>query len=126
MGELEAIEPLQMELNQTRTQMMNHRKRFSRKWLYKESAFDADGRSALESDEDNVMVPVISEEALTVLLVQCLQSLVHQNFTISQNLFLVTLTVFLVCPNISVVRSRNSSYCNRGRHHSRCRQCSFI
>ena len=64
MGELEAIEPLQMELNQTRTQMMNHRKRFSRKWLYKESAFDADGRAALESDEDNVMVPVISEEAL--------------------------------------------------------------
>mgnify|MGYP003640427640 FL=1 len=62
MGELEAIEPLQQELNQTRTQMMNHRKRFSRKWLYKESAFDADGRSALESDEDNVMVPVISEE----------------------------------------------------------------
>ena len=64
MGELEAIEPLQMELNQTRTQMMNHRKRFSRKWLYKESAFDADGRAALESDDDNVMVPVISEEGL--------------------------------------------------------------
>ena len=64
MGELEAIEPLQQELNATRTQMMNHRKRFSRKWLYKESAFDADGRAALESDEDNVMVPVISEEAL--------------------------------------------------------------
>jgi hypothetical protein len=65
MGELEAIEPLQLELNQTRTQMMNHRKRFSRKWLYKESAFDADGRSALESDEDNVMVPVISEEPIS-------------------------------------------------------------
>lgn len=64
MGELEAIEPLQQELNQTRTQMMNHRKRFSRKWLYKESAFDADGRAALESDDDNVMVPVISEEGL--------------------------------------------------------------
>jgi hypothetical protein len=64
MGELEAIEPLQLELNETRTQMMNHRKRFSRKWLYKEAAFDADGRSALESDEDNVMVPVISEEGL--------------------------------------------------------------
>jgi hypothetical protein len=64
MGELEAIEPLQMELNQTRTQMMNHRKRFSRKWLYKESAFDQEGRNALESDEDNVLVPVISEEPL--------------------------------------------------------------
>lgn len=64
MGELEAIEPLQQELNQTRTQMMNHRKRFSRKWLYKETAFDTDGRQALESDEDNVMVPVITDDNL--------------------------------------------------------------
>lgn len=69
MGELEAIEPLQMELNETRTQMMNHRKRFSRKWLYKESAFDADGRNALESDEDNIMVPVVSEESLGNVIV---------------------------------------------------------
>jgi len=64
MGDLEAIEPLQRELNETRTQMMNHRKRFSRKYLFKESAFDADGRSALESDYDNVMVPVASDENL--------------------------------------------------------------
>lgn len=64
MGELEAIEGLQHELNETRTQMMNHRKRFSRKWLYKESAFDPDGRSMLESDEDNVMVPVVGDEPL--------------------------------------------------------------
>jgi len=64
MGELEAIEALQHELNETRTQMMNHRKRFSRKWLYKESAFDPDGRAALESDEDNVMVPVVGDEPL--------------------------------------------------------------
>lgn len=63
-GDLEAIEPLQRELNATRTQMMNHRKRYSRKYLYKESAFDADGRSALESDYDNVMVPVASDENL--------------------------------------------------------------
>lgn len=64
-GDLEAIEPLQRELNETRTQMMNHRKRFSRKYLFKESAFDLDGRSALESDYDNVMVPVASEEPLS-------------------------------------------------------------
>lgn len=64
MGELEAIEGLQHELNETRTQMMNHRKRFSRKWLYKESAFDPDGRAMLESDEDNVMVPVMGDEPL--------------------------------------------------------------
>ena len=63
-GDLESIEPLQRELNETRSQMMNHRKKFSRKYLYKESAFDQLGRSALESDEDNVMVPVVSDEAL--------------------------------------------------------------
>jgi hypothetical protein len=64
LGELEAIEPLQLELNETRSQMMNHRKRFARKWLFKESAFDESGRAALESDEDNVMVPVSGDEAL--------------------------------------------------------------
>ncbi|NBW08694.1 MAG: hypothetical protein EBR82_11775 [Caulobacteraceae bacterium] len=64
MGELEAIEPLQYELNETRTQMMLHRKRYSRKWLFQESAFDDDGRQALASDEDNVIVPVKSGENL--------------------------------------------------------------
>jgi hypothetical protein len=63
-GDLEQIEPLQKELNETRTQMMNHRKKFSRKYLYKESAFDQFGRTALESDDDNVMVPVVSDEPL--------------------------------------------------------------
>lgn len=63
-GDLESIEPLQLELNETRSQMMNHRKKFSRKYLYRESAFDQMGRTALESDEDNVMVPVSSDEAL--------------------------------------------------------------
>lgn len=68
LGELEAIEGLQHELNETRTQMMNHRKRFSRKWLYKESAFDPDGRSMLESDEDNVLVPVVGDEPLGAVI----------------------------------------------------------
>lgn len=61
-GDVEQIEPLQRELNETRSQMMNHRKRFARKYLYKESAFDNYGRQALESDEDNVMVPVTGDE----------------------------------------------------------------
>lgn len=64
-GELEQIEPLQRELNETRSQMMNHRKRFARKYLYKESAFDQFGRTSLESDEDNVMVPVVTDEPLS-------------------------------------------------------------
>ena len=58
MGELESIEELQYELNNTRSQMMNHRKRFARKWLYDKEAFDTDGIKALESDEDNTMVPI--------------------------------------------------------------------
>jgi len=67
-GDLEGIEPLQKELNETRTQMMNHRKRFARKYLYKESAFDQYGRGALESDDDNVMVPVVSDEPLNSVI----------------------------------------------------------
>jgi hypothetical protein len=63
-GELEAIEPLQRELNSTRSQMMNHRKRYARKYLFRENALDANGRAAMESDEDNVMVPVIGDMPL--------------------------------------------------------------
>ena len=69
MGELEAIEPLQYELNETRTQMMNHRKRYSRKYLFMESAFDDNGRAALASDEDNAMVPVKGGENLANVVV---------------------------------------------------------
>lgn len=60
-GDLEQIESLQLELNETRTQMMNHRKRFARKWVYEKDAFDRDGVAALESDTDNVMIPVVSD-----------------------------------------------------------------
>lgn len=63
-GDLEALEPLQRELNATRTQMMNHRKKYSRKYLFRESAFDPKGRKALESDIDNSLVPVTSDESL--------------------------------------------------------------
>jgi hypothetical protein len=44
--------------------MMNHRKRYSRKWLIQESAFDDMGRQMLASDDDNVMVPVKGNENL--------------------------------------------------------------
>jgi hypothetical protein len=60
-GDVEQIEPLQLELNETRTQMMNHRKRFQRKWLYERDAFDREGVAALEADVDNTMIPVMSD-----------------------------------------------------------------
>jgi len=61
MGDLESIESLQEELNKTRSQMVNHRKRYARKYLYHERSFGPEGREALESDEDGRFVPVIDE-----------------------------------------------------------------
>jgi hypothetical protein len=60
-GDVCQIESLQLELNQTRTQMMNHRKRFQRKWVYERDAFDREGVQALEADVDNTMIPVLSD-----------------------------------------------------------------
>ena len=63
MGELESIEELQYELNETRTQMMNHRKKHQRKVLYDKEAFDNEGIAALRDDKDNVLVPVDTNSA---------------------------------------------------------------
>lgn len=69
MGELEAVEPLQMELNMTRTAMFNDRKAHRRAWLYNEKAFDAKGRSALESDAENRLIPVSNNVPFSEALV---------------------------------------------------------
>ncbi len=58
MGELEAIEGLQQELNKTRSQIMNDRKRYRRKYLYDRKAFSPDAIGALESTKDNSFVAV--------------------------------------------------------------------
>jgi hypothetical protein len=68
MGDVEQIESLQLELNQTRTQMMNHRKRFQRKWLYDRDAFDREGVQALEADIDNTMIPVMSDGNISAVI----------------------------------------------------------
>lgn len=57
-GDLEMIEGPQLELDKTRSQMMNHRRKYARKWLFRESAFSEQGRQALLDDRDGVMVPV--------------------------------------------------------------------
>ena len=62
MGDLEAIESLQLELDKTRSQLMNARKRYARKYLYHERSFGPEGREALESDQDDGrLVPVVDE-----------------------------------------------------------------
>ena len=61
MGDVQQIESLQLELNETRNQMLNYRKKFRRAWLYARDLFDREGIQALESDDDNVMIPVMGE-----------------------------------------------------------------
>ena len=61
MGDLESIESLQLELDKTRTQLINARIRYARKYLYHERSFGPEGREALESDQDGRLVPVVDE-----------------------------------------------------------------
>jgi len=61
MGDLESLESLQLELDKTRSQMMNARKRYARKYLFHERSFGPEGREALEADEDGRLVPVVDE-----------------------------------------------------------------
>ena len=61
MGDLEAVESLQLELDKTRSQLVNARKRYARKYLYHERSFGPEGREALESDADGRLVPVVDE-----------------------------------------------------------------
>lgn len=56
MGELEAIEVLQHELNATRTQMLNHRSKFARKYIVHKDSFDEQAMKSIRSDVDNEMV----------------------------------------------------------------------
>lgn len=60
-GDLEMVEAPQQELNKTRSQMMNHRKKYGRKYLYRASALGPEGREGLESNEDNIAIEVVDD-----------------------------------------------------------------
>lgn len=60
-GDLEMIEAPQQELNKTRSQMMNHRKKYGRKYLYRASALGPEGRQGLESSDDNIAIEVVDD-----------------------------------------------------------------
>jgi hypothetical protein len=62
LGDVAQIESLQLELNETRTAMFNYRKKFRRSWVYARDRFDTDGVEALESDRDNVFIPVQGDD----------------------------------------------------------------
>lgn len=71
-GDLEAIEVLQRELNKTRTEQMLHRRANQRKYIAKPGAFDSKGMTDLQSDEDGIIVEMASvdmdpSEAIAVM-----------------------------------------------------------
>lgn len=67
-GEVKMIEGVQMELNKIRTQQLVHNKRFNRKILYREEAFDPTAIAALQSDQDGIMVKVNPGQNLAEVL----------------------------------------------------------
>ena len=56
MGDVEQIESLQLELNETRTQMLNFRKKYRRGYAYEKGTLDSEGISALEQDAQRPVV----------------------------------------------------------------------
>lgn len=62
MGDVQQIESLQLELNETRNQMLNYRKKFRRGHVYARERFDAEGVKALASENDNILVPVLGDD----------------------------------------------------------------
>lgn len=57
MSDVEPWEPQIGELNKTRTQMINHRKRYNRRYVYKADAFEEADLEKLKSGEDGIAVP---------------------------------------------------------------------
>jgi hypothetical protein len=68
-GDLEMLEPLQHELNAVRSDMANHRKRYSRAYLVKRDKLDDNARAALQSNDDNRIVYVDGDEDLNSIVV---------------------------------------------------------
>lgn len=68
-GDIAQIESLQLELNETRNQMLNFRKKYRRAYVYARDRFDRDGIQALQSEEDNVLIPVQGDDDPTKAVV---------------------------------------------------------
>lgn len=64
MGELEQLRWLQDELNKTRTQMVEHRRRNAQKWLVRDRALSQAARDALQSEDVNAVVGVNDDRPL--------------------------------------------------------------
>lgn len=95
MGDLEAIEPLQQELNKTRSQMLNHRKQYTPKILYKRENFGRQAQADLTSEVPFTMVAVegnidLREAAVPLQFPQLPPDFYQQSDVISNDINVVT------------------------------------
>lgn len=65
--DLGLMEGQQLELNRLRTQMLIHNRRFNRKYLTTPENFDEDGKKAMESNQDGILVECDDPGAVTPL-----------------------------------------------------------
>jgi hypothetical protein len=70
-GELEAIEDLQYELNETRSAMVQARKLDIAKFITRKSAFNQQAKTALRPTRPNTVVEVEDDRPLTDIIAQC-------------------------------------------------------
>jgi hypothetical protein len=68
MGDVEQVFVLQDEINVTRSQMMEHRKRNVNKWAIREGVISPAGIEALRSQETNAVVTIDSDEPIENIL----------------------------------------------------------
>ena len=68
MGDVEQIFVLQDEINVTRSQIMEHRKRNVSKWVVREGGVGAEGQKALRSQETNAVVEIDSDEPIANII----------------------------------------------------------
>ena len=68
MGDVEQIFVLQDEINVTRSQIMEHRKRNVAKWVVRKGGIEDDGQAALRSQETNAVVEIDTDEPIANLI----------------------------------------------------------
>jgi hypothetical protein len=68
MGDVEQIFVLQDEINVTRSQIMEHRKRNVSKWVVRKGGVEDEGQKALRSQETNAVVEIDSDEPIANII----------------------------------------------------------
>jgi hypothetical protein len=68
LSDVEPWEPQLLELNQTRSQMVNHRKRYNRRYVYSEGVFTTEELAKLEKGDDGSVIATSADDARTAVM----------------------------------------------------------